>query len=214
MRANKVSWPTFSARPARSSRLRIRSAARALDEEVLLLDFRSLDQHLSRNFIGLDTSPVFDVATVQLEASNDVALGFSIGALVVPDESFRIGFGYRHEIETASRFTASTDVEADIAAVRRAMERQTLVGERRESFDVIGVSGDELEAGLAARPEAGALLGEHRGEFPVRVGAVALCQEGRLGDRRCWRECRGIALRPHDFGTDQGVPCWWRRVSN
>jgi long-chain fatty acid transport protein len=58
-----------------------------------------LDQHLSRNFIGLDTSPVFDVATVELEASNDVGIGFSIGALIEPDESFRIGFGYRHEIE-------------------------------------------------------------------------------------------------------------------
>jgi excinuclease ABC subunit C len=45
-------------------------------------------------------------------------------------------------------YEAAARLRDQLAAVRRAMERQTLVGERRENFDVIGVSGDELEAAL------------------------------------------------------------------
>jgi excinuclease ABC subunit C len=46
------------------------------------------------------------------------------------------------EYEAAARF------RDQLAAVRRAMERQTLVGKTRENLDVIGVAGDELEAAL------------------------------------------------------------------
>ena len=46
------------------------------------------------------------------------------------------------EYEVAAR------IRDQLSAVRRAMERQTLVGETRENFDVIGVAGDELETSL------------------------------------------------------------------
>jgi excinuclease ABC subunit C len=46
------------------------------------------------------------------------------------------------EYEVAAR------IRDQLGAVRRAMERQTLVGETRENFDVIGVAGDELETSL------------------------------------------------------------------
>ena len=46
------------------------------------------------------------------------------------------------EYEVAAR------IRDQLSAVRRAMERQTLVGEARENFDVIGVAGDELETSL------------------------------------------------------------------
>lgn len=58
-----------------------------------------LEQYIPQIAVGLDSSPLLDVGTVKLEASNDVAVGFSFGALVEPSDSFRLGFGYRHEVE-------------------------------------------------------------------------------------------------------------------
>ena len=46
------------------------------------------------------------------------------------------------EYEAAARF------RDQLGAVRRAMERQTLVGKPRDNLDAIGVAGDELEAAL------------------------------------------------------------------
>jgi excinuclease ABC subunit C len=46
------------------------------------------------------------------------------------------------EYEAAARF------RDQLGAVRRAMERQTLVGQPRDNLDAIGVAGDELEAAL------------------------------------------------------------------
>ncbi len=59
-----------------------------------------LEQHLARNVVGLDDiSPIIDVGTVALEASNGVDFGFSFGALLSPTDKLSVGFGYRSEVE-------------------------------------------------------------------------------------------------------------------
>jgi excinuclease ABC subunit C len=63
------------------------------------------------------------------------------------------------EYEVAAR------IRDQLGAVRRAMERQTLVGETRDNFDVIGVAGDELETSLV-------VLNGHRGRITGRKTTI------------------------------------------
>jgi long-chain fatty acid transport protein len=59
----------------------------------------TLRQYLNRTFVGLDHGAVFDIGTVELEASNGLDVGFAFGLLVEPAPRWSIGFGYRHQIE-------------------------------------------------------------------------------------------------------------------